>query len=59
MVSTKSQTIFLPPQQVASNRQDMPVKMGTQIPDFKPTANVPYRSMVLKSLGIDDLMGVG
>ena len=59
VIASRSQTIVLPPQRMASEKPDMPVKTGTQIPDFKPIANVPYRSMVLKSLGIDDLMGVG
>jgi hypothetical protein len=59
VIATRSQTIVLPPQRMASEKPDIPVKTGTQIPDFKPIANVPYRSMVLKSLGIDDLMGVG
>ena len=59
VIATRSQTIVLPPQRMESEKPDMPVKTGTQIPDFKPIANVPYRSMVLKSLGIDDLMGVG
>lgn len=59
VIASRSKTIVLPPQRMASEKPDMPVKTGTQIPDFRPVANVPYRSMVLKSLGIDDLMGVG
>lgn len=56
---SRSQTIVLPPQTMSGNKPSVPVKTGTQIPDVSTVARIPHREMVIQSLGIGDLMGVG
>lgn len=58
-IISRSQTIVLPPQTIASQKPSVPVKTGTQIPDVQTVARIPHREMVIQSLGIGDLMGVG
>ena len=58
-IISRSQTIVLPPQTMPGKKQSFPVKTGTQIPDFSTVATIPHREMVIQSLGIGDLMGVG
>ena len=58
-IISRSQTIVLPPQIIPGQKPSVPVKTGTQIPDVKTVARIPHREMVIQSLGIGDLMGVG
>ena len=58
-IISRSQTIVLPPQTMPGKKQSFPVKTGTQIPDVSTVATIPHREMVIQSLGIGDLMGVG
>lgn len=58
-IISRSQTIVLPPQTMPGKKPSVPVKTGTQIPDVSIVAAIPYREMVIRSLGIGDLMGVG
>ena len=57
-VISRTQTIVLPPQTIASKKPSVPVKTGTQIPDVSTVARIPHREIVIQSLGIGDLMGV-
>ena len=58
-IISRSQTIVLPPQTIPGQKPSTPVKTGTQIPDVSTVATIPHREMVIQSLGIGDLMGVG
>ena len=58
-IISRTQTIVLPPQTMPGKKPSVPVKTGTQIPDVAIVARIPHREMVIKSLGISDLMGVG
>ena len=58
-IISRSQTIVLPPQTMPGKKPSVPVKTGTQIPDVSIVATIPHREMVIRSLGIGDLMGVG
>ena len=58
-IISRSQTIVLPPQTMPGKKPSVPVKTGTQIPDVSIVARIPHREMVIRSLGISDLMGVG
>jgi hypothetical protein len=49
----------LPPVKSNTKKSNTPVKTGTQIPDFQIISGMPYRSLALQSLGINDLMGAG
>jgi hypothetical protein len=58
-IVSRTQTIVLPPQTIPGKKPSVPVKTGTQIPDVSVVARIPHREMVIRSLGIGDLMGVG
>lgn len=58
-IVSRTQTIVLPPQTMPGKKPSVPVKTGTQIPDVSVVARIPHREMVIRSLGIGDLMGVG
>ena len=58
-IISRTQTIVLPPQRMSGQKPSVPVKTGTQIPDVSVVARIPHREMVIRSLGIGDLMGVG
>ena len=58
-IISRTQTIVLPPQRMPGQKSSVPVKTGTQIPDVAVVARIPHREMVIRSLGISDLMGVG
>ena len=58
-IISRTQTIVLPPQRMPGQKPSVPVKTGTQIPDVSVVARIPHREMVIRSLGIGDLMGVG
>jgi hypothetical protein len=57
-IISRSQTIVMPTQRMGG-KTSPPIKTGTQIPDIQTVASIPHREMVIQSLGIGDLMGVG
>jgi hypothetical protein len=57
-IISRSQTIVMPTQRMGG-KSSPPIKTGTQIPDIQTVASIPHREMVIQSLGIGDLMGVG
>jgi muramidase (phage lysozyme) len=59
IISSRTQTIVLPPIKSNTKKSGGSAKTDNQIPDFQIISGMPYRSLALESLGIDDLMGVG
>ena len=59
VISSRTQTIVLPPIKSNTKKSGDSAKTDNQIPDFQIISGMPYRSLALESLGIDDLMGVG
>jgi hypothetical protein len=56
-VTTKMQTIVLPPTTAQTKKPTIPTITGTQIPDFSITSKNTHRSVVSSVLGISDLVG--
>jgi muramidase (phage lysozyme) len=59
VISSRTQTIVLPPIKSNNKKSGGSAKTDSQIPDFQIISGMPYRGLALESLGIDDLMGVG
>ena len=59
IISSRTQTIVLPPIKSNNKKSGGSAKTDNQIPDFQIISGMPYRGLALESLGIDDLMGVG
>ena len=56
-VTTKMQTIVLPPTTAQTKKPTVPTITGTQIPEFSITSGNTHRSVVSSVLGISDLVG--
>ena len=56
-VTTKMQTIVLPPTTMQAKKQTIPTFTGTKIPEFSITSRNTHRSVVSSVLGVSDLVG--
>ena len=57
VVSSETQMIVLPPTTTVAKKPDIPVKQGSDVPDFSIIANSAGRDKVTAALGISDLVG--
>ena len=57
VVSSETKMIVLPPQTTVAKKPDIPVKEGSDIPQFDIIASSGGRSRVISALGISDLVG--
>jgi|TARA_R100000482_G_scaffold120991_2_gene66742 hypothetical protein len=56
-VTTKMQTIVLPPTTMQAKKPTIPTFTGTKIPEFSITSRNTHRSVVSSVLGVSDLVG--